>query len=97
MALGGETGIALVMDVDYSFVMSKSEILTELTKLNPAERREVLSKLLELEGEDWLDASDLTDEERRIIEERLEAHKKNPDAAIPWDNIEAELIERFGR
>jgi len=77
--------------------MSKSEILTELPKLQPAERREILDKLLELEADDWLDARDLSDEERRIIGERLEAHRKNPDAAIPWDDIEAELVQRFGR
>jgi putative addiction module component (TIGR02574 family) len=43
----------------------------------------------------WLNAADLTDEERQIIESRLEAHRKNPDTAIPWDDIEARLVERL--
>jgi hypothetical protein len=47
-------------------------------------------------AEGWLDAADLTDEERRLIESRLEAHRRNPDAAIPWEDVEAELIARFG-
>ena len=76
--------------------MSKSEILTALPKLSPAERRELLDKLLELETTDWLDSNDLTDEERALIENRLIAHRKNPDAAIPWDDIEARLVERLG-
>lgn len=46
---------------------------------------------------DWLNVADLTDEERQIIESRLEAHRQNPDAAIPWDDVEAKLIARFGR
>jgi putative addiction module component (TIGR02574 family) len=77
--------------------MSKSEILSELPNLSAEERREVLDKLLQLEGEGWLDAADLTDEERRLIENRLEAHRQNPDAAIPWEDVEAKLIARFGR
>lgn len=49
------------------------------------------------EGEGWLDAADLTDEERQVIESRLEAHRQNPDAAIPWVDVEAKLVARFGQ
>jgi len=49
------------------------------------------------EGEGWLDAADLTDEERQVIESRLEAHRQNPEAAIPWDDMEAKLVAHFGR
>jgi putative addiction module component (TIGR02574 family) len=77
--------------------MSKSEILNALPNLSEKERREILEKLLELEGEGWLDAADLTNEERRLIESRLEAHRLDPDAAIPWEDVEADLIARFGK
>ena len=68
-----------------------------LPSLSVEERREILDKILQLEGEGWLDAADLTDEERRLIESRLEAHRQNPDAAIPWEDIEAKLIARFSK
>ena len=77
--------------------MSKAEILQVLPSLSVEERREILDKILQLEGEGWLDAADLTDEERRLIESRLEAHRQNPDAAIPWEDIEAKLIARFSK
>ena len=77
--------------------MSKAEILTELPNLSAKERREILDRLLQLEGEGWLDDADLTDDERQLIESRLEAHRQNPDAAIPWDDVEAKLIARFGK
>ncbi|MEI6082916.1 MAG: addiction module protein [Verrucomicrobiota bacterium] len=77
--------------------MSKSEILSELPNLSAKERREILDSLLQLEGAGWLDAADLTDEERQLIESRLEAHRQNPDAAIPWEDVEAKLIARFGK
>ncbi len=76
--------------------MSKSEILTAVTKLSSADRRELMEKLLELEADDWLDSGDLTDEERALIETRLAAHRKNPDAAVPWEDVEARLVERLG-
>ena len=77
--------------------MSKAEILNSLPNLDAKERREILDRLLQLEGEGWLDAADLTDEERKVIESRLEAHRQNPDAAIPWDDVEAKLVARFGQ
>jgi len=43
----------------------------------------------------WLESADLTDEERRLIGSRLEAHRRNPEAAIPWEDVEAKLIARF--
>ena len=49
------------------------------------------------EGDGWLDAAGPTDEERQVIESRLEAHRQNPDMAIPWDDLEAKLVSRFGQ
>jgi putative addiction module component (TIGR02574 family) len=77
--------------------MSKVEILQVLPSLSAEERREILDKLLQLEGEGWLEAAGLTDAERRLIEFRLEAHRQNPEAAIPWEDVEAKLIARFGK
>jgi putative addiction module component (TIGR02574 family) len=77
--------------------MSKTEILNELPRLKAGDRHEILDRLLELEGEGWLDGSDLSDEERQLIESRLEAHRRNPDAVVPWEDVEAKLIARFGK
>ena len=77
--------------------MSKTEILQELPRLKTQERQEILDKLLELEGEGWLAGSDLSDEERHLIESRLEAHRRNPDAVIPWEDVEAKLLARLGK
>jgi len=77
--------------------MSKTEILEELPKLSSAERYEIRLKLAELEGDDWLDDDDpLTDEEKALIESRIEAHEKNPETAIPWEEVKARLNRRLG-
>ena len=51
--------------------MSKTEILTELPKLTPEERQEVRELLAEIDGTDWLDDGELTDEEKALIDARL--------------------------
>jgi len=77
--------------------MSKTQILEELPRLKTEDRQEILDRLLELEGEGWLDDADLADEERQLIESRLEAHRRNPDAVVPWEDVEAKLLARFGK
>ena len=77
--------------------MSKTEILEELPKLTSEERHEIRLRLAELDGDGWLDDDDtLTDEQKALIESRIEAHEKNPEAAIPWEEVMARLNRRLG-
>jgi putative addiction module component (TIGR02574 family) len=39
----------------------------------------------------------LTAAERQEVERRLAAHRANPDAAIPWEQVEAEALARLRR
>lgn len=39
----------------------------------------------------------LTEAERQEIDRRLEAHRANPQAAIPWEQVEAEALARLRR
>lgn len=39
--------------------------------------------------------SPLSEAERREIDRRLAAHRANPDAAIPWEQVEAEALARL--
>ena len=72
--------------------MSKVEILEELPRLTAQERQEVRRKLIELDGDEWLDADDpLTDEEKTLLEARLAAYEKDPDIGSSWDEVEARL------
>lgn len=65
--------------------MSNSEILTELPKLTAEERQEVRELLAEIDGTDWLDDGELTDDEKSLIEARLDECERNPGSYIPWD------------
>ena len=51
--------------------MSKAEILEGIQKLTTEERHDVLVRLAELDGDEWLDKGLLTDAEKALIEERV--------------------------
>jgi hypothetical protein len=77
--------------------MSKTEILEELPKLTSAERYEIRLRLAELDGDDWLDDEDpLTAEQKALIDSRIEAHEKNPETSMPWEEVKARLNRRLG-
>jgi hypothetical protein len=76
--------------------MSKTEILEELPKLTSEEREEISLKLAELDG-DWLDSDDpLSDQEKALLEARLDDLEKHPEESIPWAEAEARLKARYG-
>ena len=41
--------------------------------------------------------SQLTDAQRREVDRRLAAHRADPGAAIPWEQVEAEVMARLRR
>ena len=78
--------------------MSKVEILEELPKLTREERKEIRSRLAELDGNLWLDADDpLTDAEKALLDARLAAYEKDPDAGSSWAEVEARIRARLAQ
>jgi len=65
--------------------MSKAEIIEELPKLTREERSEIQAHLDELAGQGWLDNGELTDEEKRLIDSRLDECERNPSSFVPWE------------
>jgi putative addiction module component (TIGR02574 family) len=71
--------------------MSKNEILTELPKLTPEERQEIRELLAEIDGTDWLDDGQLTEDEKALIDSRLDECERNPSSFIHWDEAKARI------
>ena len=68
----------------------------ELLKLDVAERLELIEELWDSIAADP-DASarlPLTDDERALLDARLEEHRANPSAARPWAEVRAEILKR---
>ncbi len=76
--------------------MSKVEILEELPRLTREERKEVLLRLAEIDGNLWLDDNDpLTDAEKALLDARLAAYERDPDAGHSWAEVEARIRARL--
>ena len=55
-------------------------------------------KLAELDGDAWLDSDDpLTEEEKALLDARLDEMEKHPEKSIPWDEAKKRLEARFGK
>ena len=81
-------------------IMSKLEILSKLPTLSLEERREIRAKLNELDGlaeSEWDDDSELTDEQKKLIESRIAEHQRSPETAIPWEEFKERLSRRPAR
>jgi len=72
--------------------MSKAEILDELPKLGPQDRAEIQARLDELAGPGWLDDGELTDEEKRLLDSRLDECERNPSSFVPWEEAKPRIM-----
>ena len=78
--------------------MSKTEILEQLPKLTKTERQEIRLRLAELDSDDWLDDEDvLTVQEEALLEARLAAYARDPDAGSTWEEVEGRIRARLSR
>lgn len=56
------------------------------------EHQETRLRLAELDSDDWLDEEDpLTVHEKALLEARLAAYTKDPDAGSTWEEIEGRI------
>jgi putative addiction module component (TIGR02574 family) len=44
-----------------------------------------------------IEQAPLTEAQRQEVDRRLAAHRANPQAAIPWEQVEAEALARLRR
>jgi len=76
--------------------MSFNEVMAELPKLTPAERQQLRLQLARLDGDQWLDGDDpLTDAEKALLDARLAAYAKDPEAGSSWAEVEARIRSRL--
>lgn len=64
---------------------------SEIRKLSIEERLQLIDEIwesiAESEGED-----PVTDEQRQMFDERLEAHRRAPETSTPWEEVKARLL-----
>jgi putative addiction module component (TIGR02574 family) len=71
--------------------MSKAEILEELPKLTAEERAEIQARLDELSDPGRLEDGGLTDEEKHLIDSRLDECERSPASFVAWEQGKAQI------
>ena len=77
--------------------MSKTDILEELPKLGPEERRQIFERLCELQDRDLLNGVGPTPDEKAMLDRELEEYQSNPSTGSTWEEVESRLLNRPGR
>ena len=72
------------------------EILAELPRLAPADRREIFEQLCEMEERDLLTGG-ATADEKALLDREFEEFKGNPDAGSTWDDVRARIRKPSSR
>ena len=67
-----------------------------IDRLSTDERIELADAIWETIDVD-LDAAPFTQAQQDEIDRRLEAHRRNPSAAIPWEQVEVDTLKRLGQ
>ena len=73
--------------------MSAAQVVEQFCKLPVAEQNEAFAKIREVVHE--FD-DELTPEQTAELDCRLAEFEKNPRAGISWEQVEADLNQRFG-
>ena len=71
--------------------MSKAEILEELPKLTAEERAEIQTRLDELADQGRLDDGELTDDEKNLLDSRLDECERSPSSFVSWEQAKAQI------
>ncbi|HWA92364.1 MAG TPA: addiction module protein [Rhizomicrobium sp.] len=75
--------------------MTRSELVAELMKLDPEERRLAAEELWESVADEDV-SREFTEEELAEIERRDAEFQADPSSGIPWEEIRDELRKRHG-
>jgi putative addiction module component (TIGR02574 family) len=67
-----------------------------IDRLSIAERIALVQAIWDSIAAD-VERAPLTEAQRQEVDRRLAAHRANPHAAIPWEQVEAEALDRLRR
>ena len=74
------------------FWFTSSRMEEALPKLSPEERWEIRAKLNELDDEEWFDNGELSEQEKAIIEARLDEYDRNPGVGSSWEEAKDRIL-----
>lgn len=74
----------------YSLYLNMTQMLDDILKLSVAERILLVEAIWDSIPPQE-DSIEVSDETRKLLEERVEAHRQNPDSGSPWEEVKARI------
>ena len=74
-------------------VIIKKPTATDLLNLSIPERIQLVEDLWDTVAAE-ADSVELTEEEKKVIDERLEAYHRNPELGSPWEDVSKRITDR---
>lgn len=77
--------------------MSATDLIEQMRPMPTEEKRALVEKIWDEYGEElgWIEPG-LTPEQVAELDRRLADFEKNPNDGIPWEQVKAEMKQRFG-
>ncbi len=75
-------------------VITRSEIIYELKKLDVFERLNILTDIWD-EMRESRDLQYVSEDEKNVLLERLENYRANPDSAVNWVDLKQEIFSKY--
>jgi len=75
-------------------VMSKNEIVYGIRKLNVIERLNIITDIWD-EIKESRELETISEDERRLLLNRLANYRSNPDSATDWAELRQEIYDRY--
>lgn len=76
--------------------MNKTEMLQDIRKLNVVERLSIITYIWD-EIKESKDLYSVSDEEKRLLVNRLANYRANPDSATDWSNLKQEIYKKYDK
>ncbi len=73
--------------------MGRAELWSELMKLTPAERIDLVQDLWDSIAQH--DLPPLSEEEKEELDRRYAEHLRDPSSALKWEDVKARLLDRL--
>jgi len=77
-------------------VMHKSKIVQQLRELNVIERLNIITDMWD-EIKESRELEFVSDEEKKLLLNRLANYRSNPDSAKDWTDLKQEVYERYDK
>lgn len=74
--------------------MNKNKIVSEIRKLNVIERLNIVTDIWD-EIKESQELETISENDKRILLNRLANYRANPDSATDWINLKQEVYERY--